>query len=52
MESLHGQIILGTMVMQDVLAVLALCIIPAFKVVGHDSGHGDVAREIAIVFGA
>ena len=51
MESLHGQIILGTMVLQDVLAVLALCIIPAFEVVEHGSGNADVVREIAIVFG-
>jgi Kef-type K+ transport system membrane component KefB len=54
-ESLHGQIILAKMVQQDVLAVLALCILPAFKVtIAADSEHVDThvdGREIGIVFG-
>ncbi len=54
-QSLHGQIILATLVQQDVLAVLAICILPAFKVtIAADSGHVDEhvdGREIGIVFG-
>lgn len=49
MESMHGQIILGLMMLQDVLAVLALCIVPAFEVVDNPADHVDVGKEIAIV---
>ena len=40
MESLHGQIILGLMVMQDITCVLAIAIMAAFdpRAVGVDVG--------------
>ena len=41
MESLHGQVILGLMVMQDITAVLAIAIMPAFdpRAVGANIGE-------------
>ena len=44
MESFHGQIILGLMVLQDITAVLALVIL------GSLSGEGSLAVSIGMIF--
>ena len=44
MDSFHGQIILGIMVLQDIIAVLALVILTSL------SGEGSLATSISLIF--
>lgn len=46
MESVHGQLILGIMVLQDIVAVLALAILKGIK----DSGEAGMAGIVLMLF--